>query len=67
MPQLGTVTATVDVMITNTARLAQFDPASHTCTVKLVVPDPDGVPEMIPVDAFRERPVGRLPTEIVHV
>lgn len=39
---------------------------SVTLTVKLVVPTAVGIPEITPVEGFRVRPAGRLPT-ILHV
>jgi hypothetical protein len=41
--------------------------ASATVAVRLVVPAAVGVPEMIPLDAARLSPAGRLPEEIDHV
>jgi hypothetical protein len=45
------------------------DSLSVTVPVKLTVPVkvPLGVPEIAPVLAFRERPVGKLPVVIDHV
>jgi hypothetical protein len=37
---------------------------SVTCTVKLAVPVPVGVPLITPVDGLRVRPAGRLPAII---
>ena len=37
---------------------------SLTCAVKLLVPVAVGVPEIAPLEAFRDRPAGRVP-EIV--
>src|SRR5580698_10238016 len=42
-------------------------PLSVTCGVKLDVPGPVGVPEIIPVLAFRVRPLGKLPWVIDQV
>jgi len=39
---------------------------SVTVTVKFVVPEAVGVPEMAPVEAFRIRPAGKLPVVTVH-
>jgi hypothetical protein len=39
---------------------------SVTVTVKFVVPEAVGVPEMTPVAALRVRPAGKLPLVIVH-
>ena len=41
--------------------------ASVTCTVKLVVPATVGVPEITPVPAASDKPVGREPTETDQV
>jgi hypothetical protein len=35
--------------------------ASETCTVNVLVPDPVGVPEIIPVAGSSARPAGKLP------
>ena len=43
------------------AIVAVCELASFTCTVKLLVPAPIGVPEMTPVFAAKRRPVGKLP------
>ena len=42
-------------------------PLSVNRTVKAAVPAAAGVPLMIPVDAARVKPVGKAPTDIVHV
>ena len=39
---------------------------SVTVTVKFVVPEAVGVPEITPVDALRSRPRGRVPLVMVH-
>jgi hypothetical protein len=39
---------------------------SVACTVNEDVPDPDGTPEIFPVEALSARPVGRAPEEIDH-
>ena len=39
---------------------------SETCTVKLDVPAPVGVPEITPLVAFNVRPFGKLPCTIVQ-
>lgn len=41
-------------------------PESVALTVKLEVPAAVGVPETAPVDAFKERPDGRVPDETLH-
>ena len=42
-------------------------PESVTTAVKLNVPLAVGVPEMTPLEGFKDRPAGRLPEEMVHV
>jgi hypothetical protein len=48
-----------------TVRLSDFvaalELASITCTVKLLVPDPVGVPEIAPVPGASVNPVGKFP------
>ena len=50
---------------TLTVRLSDFvaalELASITCTVKLLVPDPVGVPEIAPVPGASVNPVGKFP------
>jgi hypothetical protein len=41
--------------------------ASVTCTVKLLVPEPVGVPLITPVEEFNVNPDGRLPDVIDQV
>ena len=41
--------------------------ASFICTVKVLAPAVVGVPEMIPVEAARVRPAGRVPEAIDQV
>jgi hypothetical protein len=41
--------------------------ASETCTVKVLVPDPVGVPEMTAVLGARVSPVGKAPEVIDHI
>jgi len=36
-------------------------PPAETCTVKTLVPPVVGVPEMMPVEGFKLRPVGNAP------
>jgi len=45
------------------------DSLSVTVTVKLTVPVkvPLGLPEITPVLAFKDKPVGRLPVVIAHM
>ena len=38
-----------------------------TLTVKLLVPEPAGVPEITPVEEFRVSPAGSVPLETAHV
>ena len=40
---------------------------SRTWTVKLDVPSVVGVPEIRPVEAFNDRPAGKLPETVDHV
>ena len=40
---------------------------SFTCAVKLKVPAVVGVPAMAPLDAFNEKPGGKLPDASDHV
>jgi hypothetical protein len=51
-----------------TVKLSDFDPvrelASVTCTVKLLVPVPVGVPEITPVPAASVSPAGKVPEVI---
>jgi len=49
------------------AFVAVWELASLTCTVKLLVPVPVGVPEMTPEVGARVNPEGRLPKVIDHV
>ena len=53
---------------TSTVRLkacvADTEPASVTRTVKLLVPLPVGVPEIIPVPEARDNPAGSVPEAI---
>ena len=49
------------------ACVADWEFASVTCTVKLVVPVPVGVPEIAPVLGARESPAGREPMETDQV
>ena len=49
------------------AFVAVWELASLTCTVKLLVPVPVGVPEITPVAEARINPEGRLPEVIDHV
>jgi len=48
------------------AAVAVAATASVTRTVKELVPVPDGVPEITPVELFSVRPVGSVPTVTVH-
>ena len=41
--------------------VAEADPLSITCTVKMNEPDAVGDPEMMPVEAFSDRPAGSDP------
>ena len=52
--------------VIESAAVAVLGMESDTCTVKLLVPVPVGVPDMTPVEAFRESPVGSVPTVTVH-
>src|SRR5690349_9630576 len=55
------------LMVMLSALLAVCDLLSVTCTVKLLVPDELGVPEMTPVVEFSASPAGRLPVVIDQV
>ena len=52
-------------MLSDFVAVCEFE--SVTCTVKLVVPVPVGVPEICPVPGVRTSPAGRVPTETDHV
>lgn len=58
----------VIVMLSAADAVFAGDSESVTVTVKLMVPTsvPVGVPLIAPVDAFRERPAGRLPVVTAH-
>jgi hypothetical protein len=43
------------------------DSESATCTVKMEVPLPEGVPVMAPVLLFKFSPAGKLPSVIAQV
>ena len=43
------------------------DPLSVTRSVKFEVPAVVGVPVIAPVEAFNDRPAGKLPTTVAHV
>ena len=49
------------------ACVADCELTSVTCTIKLAVVAPVGVPEMMPVEGARESPAGRLPVEMDQV
>jgi len=49
------------------ACVAVWKLVSLTCTVKLLLPMPVGVPEITPVLGARVNPAGRLPEVIDHV
>ena len=48
------------------AFVATCDLASVTCTVKLLVPVPVGVPEITPLLDDNVNPAGKLPTVMDH-
>ena len=52
--------------VIESAAVAVLGIASDTCTVKDDVPVPVGVPDITPVEAFRDSPVGSVPTVTVH-
>jgi hypothetical protein len=52
-------------MLRGTLAVCEFE--SFTCTVKVLVPFPVGVPEITPELESRSRPAGRLPETIDHV
>ena len=47
--------------------VAESEFASVTFTVKLLVPEPVGVPEIAPVPGVRVNPTGSVPDEMDHV
>src|SRR5690242_8859793 len=57
----------LELMVMLRALVAVWGLASLTCTVKLLVPVPVGVPVIAPVEEFRLRPAGRLPVVIDQV
>jgi hypothetical protein len=68
------VAASDDVLIVGAAFTVQVSAcvasrefASVTFTVNEAVPAADGVPASAPLEAFNERPAGRLPLEMLHV
>jgi hypothetical protein len=54
-------------MVMPRAFVATRELASVTCTVKVLVPVPVGVPEITPVLDANVNPAGRLPTVMDHV
>ena len=67
----GNVAAVVmtrlDAIFRVNALLAFTDELSVTCTVKLDVPEPVGVPVIAPVAAFKLKPAGKDPVVMIHV
>src|SRR5690349_6080331 len=53
-----------ELIVMLSALLAVCELLSVTCTVKLLVPDALGVPEISPLPEFRASPAGRLPVVI---
>jgi hypothetical protein len=60
-------TAGVMVMLSGALAVAGGDSASVTCTVKLEMPAPLGVPVIAPVLAFKCKPTGKLPAMTLQV
>ena len=58
-------TAALTVILSDLEAVLEY--VSLTCTVKLLVPVPVGVPEITPVLAFSDKPVGKEPEVIDHV
>ena len=54
-------------MVMPSAFVATRELASVTCTVKVLVPVPVGVPEITPVLDANVNPAGRLPAVMDHV
>ena len=63
----GVVMTRLEAIFSVNALLALTDALSVTCTVKLNVPEPVGVPVIAPVAAFKPKPVGKDPAVMVHV
>ena len=61
------VAVTVAFTVMLSACVAVSDVASAPFTVKLLVPVPDGVPEIVPVAAASPSPLGNVPEEIDQV
>ena len=61
------VAVTVAFTVMLNACVAVRDVASVTFTVKLLVPVPDGVPEIVPEAAASPSPLGNVPEEIDQV
>ena len=56
-----------ELIVMLSALLAVCELLSVTCTVKLLVPDELGVPEMTPLPELSANPAGRLPLVIDQV
>jgi hypothetical protein len=54
-------------MVSDSAFVALPPALSVNFTVKLAAPAAEGVPPMIPVDAARLKPCGKVPADTVHV
>ena len=54
-------------MVMPSVFVATRELASVTCTVKVLVPVPVGIPEITPVLEANVNPAGRLPTVMDHV
>ena len=61
------VIANAGLIVNDNAFVATPPPLSANRTVKAAVPAAEGVPLMIPVDAARFKPAGKVPDDIVQV
>jgi len=54
------------MIVIERVRWSVREPLSVTRNVKLDVPEPVGVPPIAPLEAFKDKPSGNVPTETSH-